>query len=167
MKRLRQPLTLRSDISMQNKLNLKSIWPLRYEEKPSLLIELFFIVSSSDAFTEKQSASCPRQQALVFEKDSDTFWWTSTSIRSTWVRQNRRQCFIPWKQPRKKLPSEGSDSWVGEVSPKEWLCPHGFTYTFSLEEVQKNSSGSQGHEAFWSNSRTEAKHKWVWTRKHP
>lgn len=164
MKRLHQPLTLRNDISIQNKFNFKSNWFLIYEGESFLLTELLFIVSITEAFTRKSSCFMPRAANTWLWEG---FWYPAVIFWFQWVYMEEakgKEMLGSLTVTQKELPTEGSDSWARRGQSLEVIISLRF-YTripAKLIRVPKDSRFLGGKVGLRGN-RNEPEHR----NKHP
>lgn len=140
MKRLHQPLTLRTDISIQNKFNLKSNQFFTYEGKPSLN---WTFVHCEHQWSLQWKPACymPRAATTCLWK---AFCYPVVIICFQWVCRGEmkgKEMFGSLTATQKELPSEESDSWIG----KDWsqgvvISPWFYTHISSRGRPGKSLS---------------------------
>ena len=111
MNRLHQPLTLRNDVSIQNKFNLKRNWFLIYEGKPPYNWTFvqhkyqWSLHCRTTCFMPRAASTCLWaglwHHAVIF-----CFQWVCTG------EAKGKEMLSSLTLTQKELPSEGSDSWA-------------------------------------------------------
>lgn len=168
MKRLHQPLTLRNDISIEHKFNLKNNQFLIYEEKPP---PNWTFVHCEHQWSLHWKPACfmPRAASTCLWKG---FCYPVVIICFQWVcrgEKKGKEMLGSLTATQKELPSEGSDSWVSrDQSQGVVISPRFYTYISSRGRPGKSLSLPKDRRLFGGMVGLKGKrNKPAWTRKHP